>query len=104
MSVSFVFQLASKSQDAIKSEMERVNDLASRANQLSAMITGPEYGVAKNPFSGSEFDVPENPFSGSEFGVPENPFSGNEFRVPKNPFISNNEYSLAEHMFDQHLM
>ena len=50
MSVSSVFQLAHKSQDAIKSEVERVNDLASKANQLSAMFTSSECNLAEHMF------------------------------------------------------
>ena len=50
LSVLSVFQLAHKSQDAIESEVERVNDLASKANQLSAMFTSAEYSLAEHLF------------------------------------------------------
>ncbi|XP_043200890.1 ferritin-1, chloroplastic-like [Amphibalanus amphitrite] len=42
--------LAHQSQDAIESEVERVNELASKANQLAAMFTSTEYSLAEHLF------------------------------------------------------
>ena len=43
-------QLAHRSQDAIESELERVYDLASRANRLSAMFTSGEHSLSQHLF------------------------------------------------------
>lgn len=42
--------LAHEAQDAIGSEVERANDLASKANQLAAMYTSAEHSLAEHMF------------------------------------------------------